>query len=123
MKIDELTRDDGALVGVFLEHDADGLALVTGEDVAPLPPGIMPKVMARYGAPFASETKVVEVATLDLGASERLRHVRHLDFGDVIAKDWLVYERPGAEPLCALAVTVAGALAHLARAAARADRG
>ena len=32
-----------------------------------------------------------------------------------VAKDWLVYERAGEEPLCALATTVAGALDYLAR--------
>jgi hypothetical protein len=34
----------------------------------------------------------------------------------VIARDYLVLDLPGQEPLCALAVTVAGALVHLARA-------
>ena len=46
-----------------------------------------------------------------------LRHVRHLAIYDVIARDYLVYEAPHREPMCALATIVAGALGHLGRAA------
>jgi hypothetical protein len=55
---------------------------------------------------------------LDLGDGRVLRHIRHLGRYDVIARDYLTYSVPTQEPLCALATTVAGALAHLGRAAA-----
>jgi cob(I)alamin adenosyltransferase len=83
-----------------------------------LPGGTLAHVMARYGAPIEDGAKLTDVDALDLGGGARLRYVRHLARFDVIAKDWLVYEADGAEPLCALANTVAGALAHLTRAAA-----
>lgn len=82
-----------------------------------LPEGALDAVMQKFGAPLEANQKLGEVATLDLGGGRSLRHVRHLARYDVIARDWLVYERPGAEPLCAMATTVAGALEHLARAA------
>jgi hypothetical protein len=115
LKIDETTRDDGSLESVHLHADGEELSLVSGGVCRPLPDGVLDPVMRRYGAPLEPDAVVTEVATLELGGATRLRHVRHLARYDVIAKDWLVYERPGEEPLCALAVTVAGALAHLAR--------
>lgn len=118
LKIDEVTREDGSLAPVFLGVDEDGDLVFESEDaLVALPPETLASVLARYGAPYAPEGRANEVAALELGAGARLRHVRHLAFHDVIAKDWLVFERDGDEPCCALAVTVAGALAHLARAA------
>lgn len=119
LKIGETTREDGTLVAVHLHLDGEDLALETGGVVAPLPAGVIEPVLRRYGMPLEPDADVTEVGRLELGSATRLRHVRHLARYDVIAKDWLVYERPGEEPLCALAVTVAGALAHLARAATR----
>lgn len=119
MKIHETTKTDGSLAATRLAV-VDGDLVVENEDGSfVLPEGALPRVMARYGAPIEDGTKLTEVDALDLGASARLRHVRHLARFDVIAKDWLVYEAVGAEPICALAHTVAGALGHLARAAAR----
>ena len=118
LKIDEITRDDGTLESVHLRADAEGLVLVTGGQQLPLPAKVLAPVMRRYGAPFDADETVSEVAILMLGEAERLRHVRHLARYDVIAKDYLVHEQPGEEPLCALATTVAGALTHLARAMA-----
>jgi hypothetical protein len=46
--------------------------------------------------------------------------VRHLAGYDVIGRDYIVYEEPQSEALCALAATVAAALLHLGRAAASA---
>lgn len=117
LKIHETTLQDGSLSPVFLRCDGDVLALASDRGTLPLPAGALEAVMARFGAPLEDGASVVEVASLDLGASGRLRHVRHLARYDVIARDWLIHERPGEEPRCALATTVAGALDHLARAA------
>jgi hypothetical protein len=46
--------------------------------------------------------------------------LRHLGRYDVIARDFFVLLRPGAEPLAELAATIAAALTHLARASRRA---
>jgi hypothetical protein len=126
LKIDEITRDDGTLEGVHLhaspseQAELGELVLVTPSRETQLPAHVLAPVMRRYGLPFDPDEAVSVVGTLDLGGARSLRHVRHLARYDVIAKDYLVYEEPGAEPICALATTVAGALAHLAGVASRA---
>jgi hypothetical protein len=118
MKVHETTRADGSLAPVHLRI-VDGELVLEGDDGAVvLPEGTLARVMLRYGAPLEEGTKLADVDALELGGGMRIRHVRHLARFDVIAKDWLVYEAEGAEPLCALAATVAGALGHLARVAA-----
>lgn len=128
LKIHETTEADGSLAPVSLVRlrpgtgDGEGageaeLALDKAGRTRPLPPGALPAVMRRFAAPFDRSAQVREVAALDLGGGAVLRHVRHLDAFDVIARDYLVYEAPGREPACAMATTVAGALEHLARAA------
>lgn len=121
MKIHETTTADGALSATHLRV-ADGVVEIAadgdGAGALALPDGAIERVMTRYGAPVEEGTKLTEVDAIDLGGA-RLRHVRHLARYDVIAKDWLLYERDGEEPICALANTVAAALVHLARVAAR----
>lgn len=119
MKIHEITLDDGTLSPVDLSLHRDALFLTREKVARPVPDGALAAVMKRYGAPLDAGAKLREVDVLELGPGERLRHVRHLDFYDVIARDYLVYEAPGVEPACAMATTVAGALEHLARAASR----
>jgi hypothetical protein len=120
--VDELTRADGTLSPVFLRVSGDALEIVIDPEPLLLPRGALEAVMRRFGRPLEPSTHaggLVEVGALDLGpaAEGRLRHVRHRAFFDVIARDYLIYEAPGSEPLCALAITVAGALGHLGRAA------
>jgi hypothetical protein len=123
LKVHELTSDTGALEGVFLRVTAGGalLELVEPSGTLPVPSGALEKVMARYGAPFDADARIDVVGELDLGDGRRLRQVRHLAGYDVIARDYLVLEQRDGESLCALGTTVAGALQHLARAAARLD--
>ncbi len=107
---------DGRLAQVFLQVGAGGLELVDDGEVLSVPETVLPSVMERYGAPFDPSAPILAGGELKLQGDCSLRHVRHLAGYDVIARDYVVYERPGAEALCALATTVAGALAHLARA-------
>lgn len=119
MKIHEVTLDSGELSPVDLSLHR-GALFITHENVTrAIPDGAIAAIMKRYGAPFDEAAKFREVDVLELGPGERLRHIRHLDFYDVIARDYLVYEAPGHEPTCAMATRVAGALEHLARAASR----
>jgi len=112
MKIHETSS-----AAIFLHTEGDALVLVSsdGERKRALPAGALDAVMKRYGLPLEDDVKLSEIDALDVGEGARLRHVRHLARFDVIAKDWLVYERAGEEPLCALATTVAGALDYLAK--------
>src|SRR5216110_1424171 len=108
LKIRELTDATGALAAVFLLlTDGGALELVHGEVAESLPSRALEAVMARYGAPFDPEAAISVEGTLSLGDGRTLRHVRHLAGYDVIARDYLVYEAPGAEPLCAMSATVA----------------
>jgi hypothetical protein len=121
LKIHEATTASGALSAVGLAHSHGALALVNDEGTFPLPEGGLEAVMVRYGAPLDLDAapKLMLVGTLALAGGRALRHVRHLATYDVIARDYLVYDAPGKEPLCALATTVAGALDYLGRASAR----
>ena len=114
LKVREFTDATGALSAVFLRQRDGALEIVDGTDAIPLPAGALAAVMSRYGAPFDPDAtvSVVEALALDEGAT--LRHVRHLAGYDVIARDYLVYDAAGADPLCALSTTVARALQHLA---------
>jgi hypothetical protein len=117
LKIHEITTATGALAPIFVRVDDGTLVLVvTGDGAYPLPDGALDAVMTRYGKPLEDGVELMEIAALDLGEGKTLWHARHLARYDVIARDFLIYGRAGAEALCALATTVAGALDHLARA-------
>jgi hypothetical protein len=118
LKIHEETTAEGGLSPIFLRRCGDSLELVHGSVALALPEGALFAVLSRFGAPFDREATVSVVATLELGAGESLRHVRHLAGYDVIARDYLVHEQTGKPALCALATPVTAALLHLARAAA-----
>lgn len=116
LKIDEITGLDGELEPVSLEVVEGALHVVHGGRPLPLPPGALEAVMGRFGGPLDPAERITRVASLELGAGRVLWHVRHLSGYDVVARDYLVYESSDQEPRCALGVTVAAALLHLARA-------
>ena len=122
LKVHETTRADGTLAPVFLVMEEGVLAIASDDGMFPLPGGALDAVMNRFGKPLEPSERLVHVDALDLGGGRVLRHVRHLARYDVIARDFLVYEATGSEPMCALATTVAGALEHLGRAASDALR-
>lgn len=119
LKIHEATRTDGSLSPTFLFLEDGVVGLRSDEGALTLPDGALEAVMTRFGKPLDVSEQLMPVGALELGDGRTLRHVRHLARWDVIARDWLVLEVAGEEPLCALATTVAGALGHLARAAAQ----
>src|SRR5687768_2650016 len=119
LKIDETITEGGDLTAVYLRLEGGALVLVEGGEALALPAGALDAVMARYGAPIEASERLETVGALDLGGGRALRHVRHLGRYDVIARDYLVYESEGREPLCALSISVAGPLGHLARAASK----
>lgn len=112
MAIDEAGHDRP----IFLDVREGATVLVEGADVRPLPPGALAAVMRRYGKPL-EEPVARREDSIALGDGATLARFRHLATYDVIAKDWLLYEAPNAEPLAELATSVTAALSHLARAA------
>ncbi len=119
-KIHEFSSATGELSSVFLRVDGPLLRIVSPDGDWPLPQGALRAVLSKFGAPFDEAASISTIASLDLPDDELLRHVRHLAGYDVIGRDYIVYERPKLETLCALAATVAAALLHLGRAGARA---
>jgi hypothetical protein len=116
-KIHEYSSSAGELSAVCLRLREGALEIAAADGVWPLPQGALHAVLARFGAPFDADARIVEVASLALPSGEVLRHVRHLAGYDVIARDYIVYESLESEALCALAATVCAALLHLGRAA------
>jgi hypothetical protein len=117
-RIHEFSSASGVLSSVYLRTAEERLEIVSDDGAWPLPHGALHAVLARFGAPFDEDAQSSLVATLQLAEGASLRHVRHLAGYDVIARDYLVYEHPNGEALCALAATVAAALLHLGRAQA-----
>jgi hypothetical protein len=115
-RIHEFSSVSGALSSVYLRPAGEELEIVSDDGEWVLPHGALYAVLARFGAPFDEDARSTLIATLDLTEGELLRHVRHLAGYDVIARDYLVYEHPNGEALCALAATVAAALLHLGQA-------
>jgi hypothetical protein len=121
IKIHEVTDEQGQYSGVYLRVVGEAaLEIVDAGGALPLPPGALEKVLQRYGAPFDPEASITVVAELELGGARRLRQVRHLAGYDVVPRDYLVLDLGEGEPRCCFGATVAAALQHLARAAARA---
>jgi hypothetical protein len=115
LTIGEKIRDDGSRERVTLEMEGGEVCLrVGGAAPARLPEGAIGHVMARYGKPLAEEIALVGPA-FEVGDG-RLRLLRHRARYDVIARDFLVWEAPGEEPVAELAVAVTAALVHLASA-------
>jgi hypothetical protein len=130
-RIHEFSSATGELSSVYLRigvvrEAADDeatnaqLEIVSDDGAWPLPHGALHAVLAKFGAPFDAAARISIIASLELPGGGLLRHVRHLAGYDVIGRDYIVYEEPQSEALCALAATVAAALLHLGRAAASA---
>ena len=113
LKIHEFIAPSGELTGVFLLVSGTSLLLSSDEGELALPDGALVAVMKRYGAPFDAEASSQRQAELLLPGDAKLVHVRHLAGYDVVARDYLVLEQAGQEPLCAMATGVAAALRYL----------
>jgi hypothetical protein len=109
----EWTADGGGTEALLVSFEHQALVVhVEGRKVA-LPVEALARVMERYGKPL-DDTVKLEGPTLDLGAHGSLRRIRHRGFYDVIARDFIVWERPEGEPLVEMATAVSAALGHLA---------
>ena len=106
-----LELDDGL-------SDDDRLCLIyEGQSVA-VPWAVLCAVFDRFGREKAPEVSLEGAPRLDLGGGRALVHLRHRARYDVIARDFLVLERPLAmgPPRVELATAIAAALVHLAEA-------
>lgn len=70
------------------------------------------RVMCRYGLPLEDGVTLDGVA-LELGDGRRLRRLRYHAAVDATGRDYLVWERPGHEPLAVIATHATAALRYL----------
>ncbi|MBA3453831.1 MAG: hypothetical protein H0T42_12120 [Deltaproteobacteria bacterium] len=70
------------------------------------------KVMTRYGRELEREIPL-DGEALDLPGGYRLRRFRYHAIVDTEGRDYLVWERPGGEPLAAVGAMVTAALRYL----------
>ncbi len=70
------------------------------------------RVMVRYGRPLEEPVALTGDA-LELGQGRRLRRFRYHAIVDAEGRDYLVWERPGAEPIAVIATHATAALRYL----------
>jgi hypothetical protein len=93
---------DGGQVRIWDDAAAGGALSVAALD----------KVMLRYARPLDPEI-ALDGPCLELGDGRRLRRLRYHTPVDAMGRDYLVWERPGEEPLAVIATMVTAALRYL----------
>lgn len=114
----ETFGDGDRPLAVTLTREPGRLVLSYPGGATELEAEVVVAVMARYGKELDPSVEV-RGPSLALDDAHTLVRIRHLARYDVIARDFVVLVRPDGAPLVELATSVAGALVHLAEAAAR----
>lgn len=111
--LDERIRADGSHATCWARVDGDRLHLTDddGTDGA-LSITAVDRVMTRYGRALDPAIALGD-EVLALPGGFRLRRLRYHAAVDAEARDYLVWERPGAEPLCVVATMATAALRYL----------
>lgn len=118
--LDERILADGSHARTYATLAGDHVQI---DDDAPGAPGESPasgalsfaaidRVMVRYGLPLDPGIKL-DGDALALGDGRRLRRLRYHAVVDAEARDYLVWERPGTEPLAVIATHATAALRYL----------
>ena len=110
--LDERIRADGEPSRTWGLVDGDYLNIVDDDGThGRLSFAAIGRVMTRYGREL-DDTIRLDGEAITLGEC-RLRRLRHHAQVDAEARDYLVWEEPGAAPVAALATHVAAALRYL----------
>lgn len=124
--LDERIRSDGALARTWAACDGDRLRIVERDgdadrdaEIGELALIAVDAVMRRYGRPLDPDV-ALDGEALACGIST-LRRLRYRAAVDADGRDYLVWQRPGAEPVACLAATATAALRFLAARAAPTD--
>jgi hypothetical protein len=104
---------DGRAVRVSVFVDEGELVLDYEDREVVLAFPLVEAVFERFAKPL-DPTIVPRGVRLEVGARGTLSHLRHLARYDVVARDYVVLERPGKEPLAELCTAIAAALVHVA---------
>lgn len=113
--IDEHLRLDGTTVRTELGFDAGRVTVTCDDGIhGALSPAAIERVIERYGRPLDLTIAPLEEAPrLAIGGSMTLRMLRFRARVDVEARDYVVLERDGADPIAALSNGVAAALRYV----------
>jgi hypothetical protein len=109
---------DGAPLRIELRGGPEGLELSYEGKLCALEPEVVFAVFDRLAREL-DDAVALEPNAFDLGQGATLRSLRHLARYDVIARDYLVLERPNHVPLVELATSITAALVHLAESVAQ----
>jgi hypothetical protein len=118
--LDERILGDGLLARTYARFVDGHLRIDDDEGGAPhgerahgaLSIAAVDRVMARYGLPLEHGLRV-DGDVLDLVDGRRIRRFRFHAKVDAEARDYLVWERPGEEPIAVLATHATAALRYL----------
>jgi hypothetical protein len=124
--LDERIRSDGALARTWAGCDGDRLRIVERDgdgdrdtEIGELALIAVDAVMRRYGRPLDPDV-ALDGEALACGIFT-LRRLRYCAAVDADGRDYLVWQRPGDEPVACLAATATAALRFLAARAAPTD--
>ena len=111
--LDERIQADGSHARTWATVANDRIAIRDDDGTAgALSIGAFDRVMTRYGRELDPETRV-DGDALDLPGGYRLRRFRHHAPVDATGRDYLVWDRPGQQPLAVLATMATAALRYL----------
>lgn len=111
--LDERILADGSVARTYASRSPAGVRIE--DDAEPggeLSVAALDRVMTRYGRALDPDV-VLDGDQLALDAGHALRHLRFHAIVDAEARDYLVWERPGHEPLAVVARHATGALRYL----------
>jgi hypothetical protein len=111
--LDERIQADGAHVRTYASLSGDHVRIEDeGGPAGELSVAGFERVMVRYGLPLELGISTSGDA-LDLGAGRALRRLRYHSRVDAEARDYLVWERTGHDPIAVLATHATAALRYL----------
>jgi hypothetical protein len=111
--LDERIQADGTLAKTYAKLVEDRVQIVDTDGThGALSIAALDRVMTRYGRELDADVRL-EGDALDLPGGFRLRRLRYHSVVDTEGRDYLVWERPGADPLACVATMVTAALRYL----------
>lgn len=113
--LDERIRADGSHARCYASAAGDRLHIHDDEANGELSVAAVDRVMTRYGRALdpAIDLAGNEGESLELAGGYRLKRLRYHTPVDATGRDYLVWEKPGSEPLCVVATMVTAALRYL----------
>jgi len=111
--LDERIRGDGSVARSWARREGVRIELSDDDGArGALSIAALDRVMCRYGRPLEADV-AIGGDSLELPDGRRLSRLRYHAAVDAIARDYLVWERPGEAPLAVLATHATAALRYL----------